>query len=610
MTAVSYPLTWDLSPFFPDPRTPEFHARLDAFRQQLADLARRSDALPPLAADAVADWEKFLKEFELVDAVYGDLRSFIGCWAAGDAENKVYQQYEATLSALSPYRERITTNLDFALQAVDTAALEAIIAPSGYLSQIRYYLSHRRRQAQLRLPREQELLAADLAVDGLHAWGRMYDRVSGGLRVQVVEKGKLVSKSPGQVLFDAPERTVRENNFHAVDAAWSEIQDTCADAINHIAGTRLTHYARLGLEDHLVAPLRENRMTRETLETMWSTIDRAKPALLDYFACKARLLGLPKLSWYDQSAPLPRIPGAGRDARISYDQACEWIIESFAGFSPELGDFASMALKEHWIEAEDRSGKRQGGFCTGFFQAGQSRIFMTYTHSADSMSTLAHELGHAYHSWVLRDQPVFLADYPMNLAETASTFAEAVLAERRLQQAQSDYERLELLDGLLGDAVAFLMNIHSRFLFEDRFHRDRAEGELSAVRLSELMVEAQQAAYLNAFADDGWNPRFWASKLHFYITEWPFYNFPYTFGYLLSQGVYAVGRESGSDFAAQYRRLLIATGCCDAEEAVQSTLGYDLRQPDFWQKSLDIVTDRVGQFTRLADKVLSATAEL
>ncbi|OYW13183.1 MAG: oligoendopeptidase F, partial [Planctomycetales bacterium 12-60-4] len=179
------------------------------------------------------------------------------------------------------------------------------MAESTYLKRIRYYLTHRRRQAELRLPRDQELLAADLSVDGIHAWGRLYDRVSGALKVQVIEKGKSVAKSPGQVLFDSPQRTVRENNFCAVNTAWSSIEDTCADAINHIAGTRLTLYRRQGLKDHLVAPLRFNRMSRETLDAMWDTITRSKRVLLDYFSCKAKLLGLERLSWFDQSAPLP-----------------------------------------------------------------------------------------------------------------------------------------------------------------------------------------------------------------------------------------------------------------------------------------------------------------
>ena len=191
----------------------------------------------------------------------------------------------------------------------------------------------------------------------------------------------------------------------------------------------------------------------------------------------------------------------------------------------------------------------------------------------------------------------------MNLAETASTFAEAVLGEQRLKAARSRDEELQILDGMLGDSVAFLMNIHARFLFEDRLHRERTNGELTPERFSELMLEAQKEAYAGALDDSGWNPSFWISKLHFYISELPFYNFPYTFGYLLSLGVYALADTftDQSEFADKYRELLIATGCQVTEDAVSNTFGYHLGEADFWNKSIDIIDRRVDRFLELAD---------
>jgi pepF/M3 family oligoendopeptidase len=602
-TTSEFPLIWDLDSILPHPSTDAFRETLETFRQNLQALAERSDSLPAVNGDAnnVAGWTDFLHELESVSGRASELNSFVGCQAAADANDKLFQQLEGRLSALDPLRERIATNVEFALKSASESDVSAFIAADEWLREIAFYIGDRRRNAELRLPKEQEMLAADLAVDGIHAWGRLYDRISGSLRITVMEKGELVEKSVGQVQFDSPQRDVRENNFFAADTAWSGIADTCADAVNHIAGTRLTLYRHLGLADHLEAPCRDNRMRRETLDAMWSAVSNRKGVLLKYLQRKAQAFGLEKPTWYDVTAPYPIAGGAVGDSELPWNDACNLIIETFNNFSPEFGDFARLALKNGWVEAENRSGKRQGGFCTGFPVKQESRIFMTYTDSADSMSTLAHELGHAYHSWVLRERPLFLRRYPMNLAETASTFAEAVLGEQRLQDSTSAAEQLKILDLMLSDSVAFLMNIHARFLFEDSFHQERADGELTADRLSELMESAQQTAYVNGLADDGWNRNFWISKLHFYISGLPFYNFPYTFGYLLSLGVYAVGKESGGDFPAQYRELLIATGCQETEAAVQSTLGYDLTKPDFWNKSLDIVDQRVERFLELAN---------
>jgi oligoendopeptidase F len=342
-------------------------------------------------------------------------------------------------------------------------------------------------------------------------------------------------------------------------------------------------------------------MTRATLDAMWSAVTARKRVLLKYLAKKAQLLGLDRLAWYDLHAPLPQAASLG-ERSLSYDRACGQVLETFRGFSSNLGKFAETAMTKKWLEVENRPGKRQGGFCTWFPTARESRIFMTFTNSPDSMSTLAHELGHAYHSHVLKDRPFFLQDYPMNLAETASTFAEAVLNEERLKRAASRDEQLVLLDGMLADAVVYMMNIHARFVFEDRFHLERAAGEVPAARLSELMRSAQQDAYCDGLADDGWNPNFWVSKLHFYISSLPFYNFPYTFGFLLSTGVYALAGEFGDQFAERYERLLLATGSQPTEQAVQSTLGYDLTQPTFWNRSLDVVERRVDQFLELTNR--------
>ena len=599
-TQIKYNQNWDLDSLLPPPAGDEFSKIVDAYHRDLQALAEQSDKLPAASAKDAPAWGAFFRELERLETQAADLASFIGCHAAADAANKLYRQFEAALSALDPFRERIATNLEFALRDASEADFKALVAGDPALSKNVFFLEQRRKNARLRLSRGEELLAADLAVDGIHAWGRLFDRLSGELRIQAMEKGEVVEKSVGQIRFDSPERSVRQNNFYAADKAWKTIADSCADALNHIAGTRLTLYRRLGLADHLEVPLHRNRMTRSTLDAMWSTITRRKAMLLKYLSVKARLLGQERLAWYDTQAPLPGSEKPGQSAEIPYDAGADMVVRTFAGFSPDFGEFVRHALGRRWIEAENRSGKRQGAFCTGFAAKKETRVFMTYTNTHDNVSTLAHELGHAYHSWVLKDQPYFLQDYPMNLAETASTFAEAVLAEQRLAESQSREEKLSILDHMLADAVAYLMNIHARFIFENNFHEERAQGELPAARLSELMLAAEKEAYLDALADDGWYPDFWVSKLHFYISGLPFYNFPYTFGYLLSTGLYAHSQTAGKTFPEQYRRLLTATGCMETEAAVQSTTGYDLSQAAFWEKSLDVVERRVGQFVELA----------
>ena len=595
-----FSLTWDLDSLYPHPETDEFKQILKSYKADLTQLAEDSESLPPVESASAAAWGAFCERIADIFARRSDLHAFVGCHAAADARNKQFQQMEAALSALGPLANQVFTNVELSFRGISDDKLTSFAGADPRLGAVRFFLEECRANAGLRLPKDQEMLAAELGVDGIHAWGRLYDRISGDLRIPLMERGEIVEKSPGQVRVDLPDRGVRENNFFALEKAWKSVGDSCADCLNHIAGTRLATYRRLGTEDHLDVPLRLNRMQRATLETMWSVISERKQILVKYFERKAELLGIKQMSWYDQLAPPPQAALGGTDS-LSYDEACTTVIDTFHGFSDDFGAFAQRALDERWVEVEDREGKRQGGFCTGLPTKKQSRIFMTFKNSPDDMSTLAHELGHAYHSHVLRSQPYLLQDYPMNLAETASTFAEAVLGDKQLEKAESPNKKLGILNHMLSDAVAFLMNIHARFLFENRFHEERPNGELTAEQLTELMRTAQQEAYCNAF--ETWSDAFWVSKLHFYISGWPFYNFPYTFGYLLSLGVYSTSREFGVEFPAKYRELLIATGCMNAEAAVQSTLGYDLTQPEFWHKSIDIIDARVNEFLSVSEQV-------
>ena len=352
-----YPVNWELDSLYPHPETAEFRVAIDQIKSELSQLADLSETLPPVSttADTVDMWAAFLNRHAAAHAEFSAINAFVGCHAAADAANKTFQQYEGELSALSPLRSQVTTNIEFSFQAADDKTFATFVSSAGSLEENVYFLQLCRRNASLRLPKDQELLAAALDVDGLHAWGRVYDRLSGELRIQIQHRGEIIDRSPGQVQFDMPERALRENNFYAADRAWSSIAEPCAEAINHIAGSRLSKYRRLGI-DHLATPLNQNHMTRETLDTMWSAITQRKSCVVDYLKKKAELLGVERLSWFDQQAPLPS-SGNTASSALSYEEACDLTINAFSEFNPELGEFARMAVAEKWIEVEDRPGK-------------------------------------------------------------------------------------------------------------------------------------------------------------------------------------------------------------------------------------------------------------
>lgn len=227
---------------------------------------------------------------------------------------------------------------------------------------------------------------------------------------------------------------------------------------------------------------------------------------------------------------------------------------------------------------------------------------MTYSGALGDVATLAHELGHAYHSRVLADARLWACRYPMTLAETASTFAEQLVIDSVLEGPDArPEERAAALDSRMQDGSDFLLNIPMRFLFEEAVYQERAAGEIPVSRFRELMTEAQRTCYGDCLAEGQLDPWFWASKLHFYLTGISFYNFPYAFGYLFSLGIFARAKREGPSFFPLYEKLLQRTGSDSAENLARSLLGVDLEAPDFWNASIDLIESDLVRFEEAAD---------
>jgi len=458
-------------------------------------------------------------------------------------------------------------------------------------------LDERRRRAKQRLEPQVEALVRDVDVDGYHAWGQLYDFIAGSIRIPFEEDGKVVQLSAGQAqnkFFFDPDRSVRERVFRLYEDAWEANAELCARALNHLGGFRLALYRNRGWESVLFEPLENNRMEQATLDAMWAAVSEGKPLLKRYLERKARLLGIDALCYFDVNAPVGRVSSAW-----SYDYAANFIVTQLGRFSRKMADLARQAFERRWIEAEDRPGKRPGGFCAWLPATAESRIFLTFDNSIGTASTIAHELGHAYHHAALDGKPELRTRYPLNLAETASTLAELIVADAGMRAAQDADERLALLDAKVQDTVAFFMNIHARFLFEVEFYKERASGMVPAARLNELMLEAQQQGYGGALAV--YHPYLWASKLHFYRTRSPFYNFPYTFGYLFSYGVLEWALEEKDDFDQRYQSLLEDTGYMRTEALARKHFGVDLTDVEFWRGAVKRALAAVEEFLRATE---------
>jgi oligoendopeptidase F len=597
-------MSWDLSSYFPEYNGPEMRRFKDTLAGDIASLKTEAAGLPPLTAESAAGWERILLHNEDVLQRMSHLGSYINCLASSDARNESYLKEEAELVGMRAELGKLRIEFLRAIKETGEKTFTAFIARPA-LEGAQNYLNRMRQEARRTMAREKEILATDLGVDGIQAWGRLYDTVSSKLEFEMMSpdgKRHRLPVSQRRSLLEDPDRRVRKAAFEDGNAAWQSIEDVAAAALNAIAGTRLTLNRHRRVDDFLEIALFQSSITRKTLDAMFEALFSSLEVPRKILRLKAKLLGRPSLAWFDVGAPLA-LPG---QEKLSWEKATSMVGKSFGRAYPALGKFfEQQVIGKNWVDWEPRPGKRPGGFCTSSMLTKESRIFMTYNQSVGDVLTLAHESGHAYHGVVMRDIRPYSRGYPMTLAETASTFGEQVLMNGILDDPNiSQAQKALMLDIETGHGAIYLLDIPVRYEFEKAFYEERAGGPLSISRLKELMVDTQRKVFGDLLEVGAEDPYFWASKLHFYITGITFYNFPYTFGYLLSRALYRMFKKDPAEFLPKYEEFLRLAGTEPAEKLVQHTIGRDIEQPQFWAEAIDSLEEPLAQLEILLGEVL------
>lgn len=599
---MKYQNTWDMDSVFQGGSDSiDFYKKLDVLKEKLIafdQVVNNWDVTKDAPEFQV--FQQILTDYEVVVKGLGESRTFISGLAAANVQDKKARINVNQVANLAKNLDNSFVIFQKKIASIPEDEFKNLLEKEAFKT-IAFRLSEIRHQAQRLLTTQEEELLNNLAIDGFHGWGNMYNELVASVEVPFEIEGEVKYFSAGQaenIMNAEVNYEKRQEMLASWEKAWAEKADLFATTLNHLAGFRLAEYEAHHIDDFMTQPLEYNRMEDETLTAMWTSISQNKEKIVQYFERKAELLKISKLSWLDVTATINL--GEYEEKKYSFSEAADFIMENFQKTSPQMAALAEEAFSKRWIEAEDRPGKRPGGYCANLPESEQSRIFMTFSGSSDNVATLAHELGHAFHSSVLRDLPILNQNYAMNVAETASTFAELVVSDATVQNAQSVEEKINLLDQKIAQSAVMMMNIHARYLFEKSFYTERAQGLVSAERLSELMLAAQKEAYEDSL--ETYHPMFWAAKLHFYSTNVPFYNFPYTFGYFFSLGIYARALDSTADFEQDYIALLRDTASMSTEQLAQKHLNVDLRKTDFWKEAIQQVHKDVDYFLELTDE--------
>ena len=592
--------SWDLSIAYKDLSDPQINQDLKVAEEKVADFA----SLDP---DSLDDLMKAIVLKDQLTIIVRTLSSYANCLSSVDALNDGAKKLAGKVDILfSEFEQAVNPYLQ-ALVHLNGNDLDTVLAGndvSGKLEAHRFRLERDRLKRNRLLSVGEEQLLSAMNVDGRNAWGRLYDNLTGSLSVTLTlvdGSEESMGLSQAASILYGPDSERREPAWKAISSVMQVHEQSFAAILNGLAGGRLTEYEKRSHTEQvhfLDSSLHTSRIEKRTLDAMFKVAKDNQSVGRNAALQMAKLFGTDKLKPWDEQASMPAFAGSESES-YSFKQGIAIIREAFAGVDQEMADFVDMMVDRQLIDAAPQPTKRLGAFCTKFVNSRTPLVFMTWGGSMSDVLTLAHELGHAFHNWVMRDMPLVRSEYPMTLAETASIFAENIVRDALLEKAENDRDKLMMLWEEAQATLALMINIPVRYEFEKAFYEQRQQGEFTPDQFRELMAATWREWYGEAM--DETNDMFWASKLHFSIPELSFYNYPYLFGYLFSKGVYAQRTVKGKQFYADYKALLRDTGSMTAEEVVQKHLGMDIRQPEFWQQSVDMVSAQIKEFERLIE---------
>ena len=584
---------WDMTPIFPSLSAPEFTSEFSSALAAIGDISALFERVPVARRDDATVSEAFVQDFEAVANSMNELLerlntvgSYIGCFVTTDANDEVAKSRESEMETRTIVLGQLQTRL---VAWVGSSDIEALLLQSQVARDHEFWVRRAAQLARHQMSAEEENLASSLMPMGLGGWAKLHGNMTALLNVDVEVEGekKALPMSTIRALSHDPNRATREAAYVAEIAAWQTVAMPLAGALNGIKGFQRELRGRRGYENDVAPTLIRNSIDAQTLEAMQSACRAAFPDFRRYMKAKARALGLEKLDWFDLGAPVGK-----SESEWSWAASQKFLGENFAEYSPKMADFSNRAYDENWMDAPSRMGKIGGAYCTGT-RPGESRILTNFDGSYNAVSTVAHELGHGYHNLCLESRTPLQSQIPMTLAETASIFCETLALQAAIKDADTQ-ERIALLDNSISGSLQVVVDIHSRFLFEQSVFAARAQREQTESEFCALMLDAQRQTYGKDLAS--YHPYMWAVKGHYYGPT--FYNYPYTFGLLFGLGLYAIYQREPETFRAQYDDFLSQCGMADAK-TLAARFDLDVTTPDFWTASLDVIRAQIDEFEGL-----------
>jgi len=610
---------WNLNSIFSSLKSEEYSSALNEFNTQIENIEELLKTADRFTRESnenfdFAQWlAAYLKNYNDLVANERTLSAYAYIIYSTDTTST---EYLNNLSLIDKLRIRSSQlYLKFsALLLSHSTSLNDFFTRFPEFSEYKYLLEETIEDTKHQMTSAEENLASDMTRTGGSAWGQLQEQIISNLHDQ---QGKTFNELRNDAF--SSDANLRKESWQTEKKLLAQNEIAFAASLNNLKGETVTLNKRRHWQTALARSITSSRIQKKTLDALIASIEASLPMWREYFKAKALILrktnatasqtagtaGHEGIAFYDLFAPINNSSADESEISVlnkqwSFAEARDYVLKEYKSFSEDMYQFAKNAFDSGWIDAEIRSGKVGGAYDEDFPKNHQSRILTNFTGAFSDIITLAHELGHAYHFSCMKGKPPVFFDYPMTLAETASTFAETIVKQDMIAQAQG-FDKIRIIDLDLQDTSQVLVDILCRFYFEQSVFEERENGELNANDFCRLMTKAQEKSYGSGLNEEK-HEYMWAVKSHYYSTDFDFYNYPYAFGQLFAAGLFSTSKKEGSSFASTYASLLADTGSMSCEDLCKKA-GFDITSQEFWKTSIQMYEKEIQEFKSFAEKL-------
>jgi oligoendopeptidase F len=579
---------WSLDDLFPGHETKEFKDAMSALERSIESFENYRDEL-----DVEIEEEDFLKivaDLESVSIQSSRLGSYAGLWFSEDTQNQDAQALQAQIDQFLVGLGNKTLFFSLWWKKLDQATADRLMAASG---DMKYWLEEMRHFTPHTLTEPEEKIINIKDVTGSNALITLYSSITNRYSFKVEVEGEEKDLTRGELMVHA-----RSQDPDLRSAIYQELYRVYGDEgpiLGQIYQTVVRDWSNENIDlRNYESPISvrnlRNDVPDKAVNALLEVCESNAPVFQRFFDLKAKWIKTDQLRRYDIYAPV-----AQSDKTYTFQEGVDMVLDAFQDFEPRIAQLAEKILADGHVDSEIRKGKRGGAFCATVDNVLSPWVLINYQGDANSVATLAHELGHGIHSLLAKDHSFFTFHSSLPLAENASTFGEMLLIDKLLSQEEDPAVRRDILFTQVDDAYATIMRQSFFALFEREAHKMIKDGaiidELSEMYLENLKKQFGEAVSVSD--EFRWE---WVSIPHFYHT--PFYVYAYAFGQLLVFSLYQRYQQEGDSFKPGYISILEAGGS-QAPAKILSDAGIDINSPDFWQGGFDVINGMVKELEDL-----------